>query len=159
MLRFIFALCVGWFSMSCLIDFVAVPIVFRTVSKLYEAANVGIRLFSIFNPIEFIFSLILVSFALFTVKKKSSKLKKFQLAFSFLLLIITASYTFHITPMISTLSEQKRELDVESDAYVKIEQQHNFYHHLYVKMDSVKVILLLIMVGLYSRQLPKGERL
>ena len=158
MLRFIFALCVGWLSMSCLIDFVAVPIVFRTVSKLYEAANVGIRLFSIFNPIEFVFSLILISFAFLALRKRPSKVKKIQLAFSFFLLFIAASYTFHITPMISTLSEQKRELDMESEAYVKIEQQHNFYHHLYVKMDSVKVILLLIMVGLYSRQLPKGER-
>lgn len=46
----------GWFFSTIVVDFFAVPNVFRTVTNLYEAGRVGIKIFARFNILELIFA-------------------------------------------------------------------------------------------------------
>ncbi|EQC44613.1 PF13664 domain protein [Bacteriovorax sp. BSW11_IV] len=156
MLRLVFTLIVAWFSTSCLIDFVAVPTVFRTVSKLNEAGAVGMKIFSTYNVVEVILGLIIFGYALKSVVKKGLGRKIFAF-FSLVVFGIALTYNFHVSPRIIEINTERAKYEMESPEYQKISVEHGFYHRLYVNLDKVKVTLLLVMLIMAFQKLPKGE--
>lgn len=157
MLRLAFSLIVAWFATSCLIDFVAVPTVFRTVSKLTEAGAVGMTIFSKYNVVEVLCGLVILIYALKSAMIKGIGRKVFAL-FSVVVFGIALAYQFHVSPKIIQINTERAQYEMESVEYQKISVEHNFYHKLYVRMDSVKVTLLLIMMIMAFLRLPKGEK-
>lgn len=157
MLRLVFGLIVAWFATSCLIDFVAVPTVFRTVSKLAEAGAVGMTIFSKYNVVEVVCGLIILIYSLKSVMLKGIGRKVFALC-SVVVFGIALAYQFHVSPSIIKINNERAKYEMEEEQYKELTITHNFYHKLYVRMDSVKVSLLLVMMIMAFLKLPKGER-
>jgi len=134
-----------WFALTCFIDFIAVPTVFRSVSSRAEAGNIGMTLFTMINRVEFVFALLVLILAYFFRKT----LKKSALVFLTLigLVILTSVYNIHMTPKVVEQTKLMRELDEESQEYQRAQETHEFYHSLYKKTDGVKIIILLILIS------------
>lgn len=125
----------SWFSMTCLLDFIVVPSLFRNISNFFEAGKLGIKLFSAFNYIEIIFSLII----LVTLIKRGN-LKKYILAF--ILLGFSLLYFFYLTPSITK--------------WAALWEAHtptsSFHHQLYRNLEVFKLIILGLFIGLMSKK-------
>ena len=44
----------SWLAMTCIVDFVAVPAIFRNISNLEQAGKLGVLIFGKFNRLEFV---------------------------------------------------------------------------------------------------------
>lgn len=133
-----------WFALTCFIDFVATPTVFRNVSSRIEAGDIGMILFTFINRVELVLAVVVLVLAyLFkeTVKKKAVL---FTTLFS--LLILTVIYNVHMTPQVRHYTLEMREHDEDSVEYVRAQENHEFYHSLYKKTDSAKIITLLVLI-------------
>lgn len=131
-----FILC--WFLMSAFIDILTVPTVFKYTSNLQEAGKIGMTVFGSFNSFEIIFGILILSGAI--VHDKKSKL---MIGTSFVLLVFAFVYKFHMTPMIANTSIKIHQIPTTDPEYQALFEQHNFYHHLYRYVDSVKLLILL----------------
>lgn len=128
----------SWFSMTCLLDFMVVPSLFRNISNFFEAGKLGIKLFSAFNYVEVIFSIII----LITLFKRGS-LKKYILAFS--LLGFSLLYFFYLTPSITK--------------WAALWEAHtpttSFHHQLYRNLEVFKLIILGLFLAIINKKNPK----
>lgn len=132
-----------WFGATIAVDFFAVPAVFQNVSNLNEAAAVGMSVFARFNSLEFILSFMLVFlWPLAQGFQFKSKKQVFIFIFEVALIALTASYLFYFTPEISKLSLAKANAFEESERNA-LEQSIATLHSLYIKLDSLKLIILL----------------
>jgi len=137
----------SWFATTALIDFVAVPTVFRNISSLQEAGRVGMIIFSTYNKVEVVMGLMLSG--LFFKIWRTSRLRRhsYFMAGAIVLLLLATLYNVKITPSITELNQKKYQLEVESPAYRQVDQEHQFLHQLYVKLDGFKLLLLLGLSG------------
>lgn len=147
-----------WFGMTAAVDFVAVPLVFTTLSSLEQAGKLGMAVFGRFNTIEmFISTLILaLSFMLFA-KQRNGKWGATWLLLSILVAALALIYSFYLTPMIGFLAREMHQFPLESEPYLKVYEQHQFFHKLYVKLDSVKLLSLLVLIISMAKNLCKKE--
>lgn len=137
-----------WFSISLFIDIFVVPTVFRTVSNIQESSDIGIKVFSIFNSIEFILAILLLVLGVWyrNYMQWGKNVKGVIIFLWILLFVLSASYKFHITPMISSLTLEMRDNGLGSVAAATVANAHNFYHDLYVKLDYSKIFVLLFLL-------------
>ncbi len=134
-----------WLGMTCLIDFVAVPAVFRNVSSRQEAGTLGMIIFNTFNYVEVFFSF---AFAGLTFAYKDKiKWKKSYAAISIFLVVLSALYAFYMSPRIAEVNKQKWNLLEDSEQYRVLDQEHQFLHKTFRKTDSVKILILLFLIG------------
>ncbi len=132
-----------WFGATIAVDFFAVPAVFQSVSNLGEAAAVGMKVFARFNSLEFILSLTLPLLWILAHKFNFSSGKRvFILLFEVVLIALAASYLFYFTPAITELSLAKANVFEESER-LGLEQSIASLHSIYIKLDSLKLIILL----------------
>ena len=128
----------AWFIATFFIDILAVPAVFQNVSSRDEAARLGVLIFKRFNFVELVFSIGLLVFFYFSDFKKMITVRVTAICAAFPII-----YTILLTPKIVQYNEAK--INAIDEAKLEIIQQSlDLYHGLYVKMDSVKLILLLI---------------
>lgn len=142
----------GHFFCSALIDFVAVPKVFQTVSSQIEAGTLGMHIFKIFNRVEVLWSVLAVALSLRLLFKTKLLRDKILVGGAMILTVLSLSYSLYITPKITELNKKKYKLELESNEYLEVERVHNFYHKLYVKLDAGKLTILLIMLGILLKQ-------
>ena len=142
----------SWLSLTMFIDFIAVPTVFQNVSKREEAGNIGMKVFSLFNSFEFVFSLILLIFAIFLFKRIKTKRTKTLLFSAVILTMLTGVYKFKMTPEIIRLNQEKYSLVEGSTEYKLVEKDHQFLHNLFVKLDAAKMLILLTGLILVFRE-------
>ena len=146
----------SWFSMSCLINFVAIPAVFRNVSKLSEAGNVGMIVFGRFNGLELVCALLTALLFFYPILKNKVEVRFFKLksALQIFLIVLTCSYVFHLTPKIKDINTNRALLSEngETQKLEALELEHDKYHKLYVKLDSVKLLSLLTLLAMGIRQ-------
>lgn len=131
-----------WFGMTIMVDFVAIPQAFRTLPNKEMAGQLGVKVFSIFNWFEVVFALPIFTSAFF-LKFASCMKKRAYAAIAVTLMALSISYFYHITPAIVDLSTQMHSL-TDSNAIAAVQTQHDFYHKLYVKLDGLKLILLIL---------------
>lgn len=134
-----------WLGLTCFVDFIAVPTVFRNVSSRAEAGDIGMIVFSLVNKVEFVCAIIVLICAyLFkdTVKKK-------VLLFTTLssLVALTLVYNIHMTPQVRKQTLLMRDVSEESVTYIKAQETHEFYHSLYKKTDGVKILVILFLLS------------
>lgn len=138
-----------WWSTTCLIDFFLVPTLFRSLDDVMQAGAIGIKVFRTYNYIEVFLGLGLMTTAPLLFKKG----KKAPLILTVLLLFIASLYTGYLTPKIVDLTAMMNQAHAGViTGLEEINKEHQFYHHFYVRMDSVKIILLLILQGLSFRK-------
>ena len=155
--RILLILITSWLSTSMLIDFVALPITFRTI-EVMMAGQIGIKIFSLYNIVEVLFSLGIVFCTIKLVKDLKSKTqlswKKnwLPVTFAMVLLVIAFMYKFYLTPQIASLTAQLPMASPNTDLYLNLKDSHAFFHRLYVRMDGFKIMLLftyLLIVGFF----------
>ena len=128
----------AWFIATFFIDILAVPAVFQNVSSRDEAARLGVLIFKRFNFVELFFSVSLLVFFYFSEFKKMISVRVTAICTLF-----PITYTILLTPKIVQYNEAKINAIDEVKLEV-IQMSLDFYHGIYVKMDTVKLIILLI---------------
>lgn len=142
-----------WLGWTVLVDFIVVPAVFRNVSHFFEAGRLGIELFTQLNRLEIVVSLLLAVLTFKRYKKDRSYLPLVLVTVA--ASIIVAIYLFYLSPKIATLTDLWQSSEQKGWAgqqgILDVQQEHQFYHRVYIAMDSVKIFLLslsILFVGL-----------
>lgn len=134
-----------WWAWTVLVDMVIVRTVFATVDNFFLAGELGIALFSKLNNFELVVSSAIV--ALLSIKK-SWKL----LIVAVLLWALSMTYFCYLTPKIIYLTELWKKLDLMGINTVAgipdIQQEHQFYHQMYITLDSIKLFTLTALIGM-----------
>ncbi len=103
------------------------------------------NLFKKLNYAEFSTSLVVLSLSL------SKQRSKFLIILASVLLLISSTYLFYLTPKIIQLTEWWKEAELSGITTINgigdIQQEHQKFHKLYVSIDAVKLILLTSGLG------------
>lgn len=135
-----------WFGFTCFIDFKVVPTVFRESTNLFDGARIGIQVFSSFNYIELVLAL-LILLSVWKLKRN-----KIEYILSTILLFIGSFYLLYLSPKISLHGLKLENL---GEGGIDHDELFDFYHSLYIKTDSVKLILLFAMILLVCKNIMK----
>ena len=145
-----------WWGWTVLMDIFIVPVVFRHVDDFFKAGEFATSLFSQINILELIISSLLLVLLSFITMKNKKMLPLFLMGIS----VFAISFTFfsYLTPKISTITGLWKQADmiglVGIAGIPDIQQEHHFFHNLYIILDVVKLLLLTIMLtfGLTTKQ-------
>ena len=133
-----------WIACTGLVDFVVVRTLFAEIEDFFEAGKVGLSLFRQLNNWEifFSFSLLLINLPFFYQRKENII---FFLCLFLVLLIFF--YVFFLTPELSRLSFLWQEVEEGRLSLPgrDIQQEHQFYHQLYIALDTLKLTVLFLL--------------
>lgn len=134
-----------WWGWTVIIDFAVVPTVFSTINDFFNAGELGIALFSKINNFE-----IIIASSLIILSRK-----KLPLFLSVSVWIIVMIYFVYLTPKIIELTELWKKAEALKQISIAgipdIQQEHQFYHRLYVGLDSVKLLILTVLGGIHAK--------
>lgn len=157
--KFILIILSFWFGATALIDFAVVPTVFGTINDFFNAGELGIALFGKFNSIEVLLASTLLALSL--IRFRRSKIAIIRLALILIGWSIVMIYFSYLTPKLTTLTELWKKADSLNSLSIggisDIQQEHQFYHRIYVAIDTIKLIILATLLGL-SVLNKEGER-
>lgn len=132
----------AWFFTTLLVDIFVIPSAFRIIGDVFKAGTLGITVFGALNKFEVLWGTLLVFSML---KENALKWKKVQQFLAQAIFAIAAFYYWYLTPKITELTQQL--IATQNDATNElIKLDHNFYHHLYVKLDMAKLVILLVLI-------------
>lgn len=139
-----------WWGWTVIIDFAVVPTVFKVIHDFFNAGELGIALFSKLNFFEILVSSLLIVVSV--IHLKDSGKGKLQLALSISAWAIVMFYFAYLTPKITLLTDLWKEAESVQKLGIAgiqdIQQEHQYYHRLYVGIDSVKLLILTFLLGL-----------
>jgi hypothetical protein len=150
----ILCLALVWLSSSALINFVVVPAVFSVIKDFFQAGFLGIELFSKFNRLELLFATGLLTATITEAKINKKKLWKVSLAG--ILLVLVCFYLFYLTPKLTALTttwEYAQTMGTIAEAEADIQSMHMMYHRTYIILDSVKLLLITLLLSLEALSL------
>jgi hypothetical protein len=146
----IIALASMWLGQSALVDFFIVPTLFSEIDDFFQAGLLGIAIFSKLNDFEVIVASGIL--ALFTLPTKKRIDLLLPLFISIILWCTAMLYFVYLTSKIHELTELWRKADLMGlqglDGIADLQQEHQLFHRLYISIDSVKLFLLLTLIGL-----------
>ncbi len=150
------SLLVTWFVLTVFVDFFLIPSAFRQLADIFIAGELGITIFSKLNTFEIIFAVVLLGLSIFSYIKNPNNIKKINIIIFIFLTSIASIYFFYLTSKIAHLTEIWKNSIVISEAAIEtVKSEHNFYHNLYIKIDTIKLVLLLFGIGISLNE--KGE--
>ncbi|HXH30351.1 MAG TPA: DUF4149 domain-containing protein [Bacteriovoracaceae bacterium] len=136
-----------WLGWTILTDFFVVPTVFRTIDQYFLAGELGIAVFTRLNGLELMVSSALVVITLLLVRsdKKSWPL----LGLSLLGWGLIVFYFSFLTPRITELTQQWEAVELgKLRSVIDLQQEHQYYHQLYIVLDTTKLLILSCMIGI-----------
>jgi hypothetical protein len=141
--------------MTLFVDIIAVPAVFKNVTKVEEAGKVGMRVFTMFNRLEFALATIILigSIALFKMHQK-----KLILIVSTVLFCWSISYNLFFTPQIVYYTKMLHTSLVTDPMMATYQINHSFYHQLYRYLDTTKMIMIIYMMVSFFRTISREEK-
>jgi hypothetical protein len=150
--RFVFPLFIVlvslWWGWTVLVDMFIVPAVFGHIDEFFKAGELGITVFSQLNSLEIIVSSVLVGILAFQCRLNKNAWK--LLGPGLICWIIAVTYFAYLTPKITELTALWKQADLMGLTSVAgipdIQQEHQYFHDLYVSIDTVKLGLLTIML-------------
>jgi hypothetical protein len=138
-----------WLGWTLLVDFVVIRTVFSTISEFFEAGDLGIAVFSKLNNLEMIVSTLLLSLLSHQTLKNKKSLK--LLVLGLLGWTIVMIYFTWLTPKLIQLTDLWKAADrmgaIGVSGIQDIQQEHQFYHKLYIRLDSLKIFVLSTLLG------------
>jgi uncharacterized membrane protein (UPF0136 family) len=138
-----------WWGWTVLVDFFMLPAVFKTVNDFFNAGELGMTLFSQLNALELIVSSLLIVVTALKLKQSKKILPFFILTLAAFSIVIF--YLAFLTPKIVALTDLWREAEKLGASGIgnipDIQQEHQFFHKLYIRIDTVKLIILTILLG------------
>jgi hypothetical protein len=139
-----------WLAWTILVDFFVIRTIFQTIDNFFLAGDLGIALFLKLNNLELVTASILVSLFFIQFQKKKEILPLFIM--SLLSWVIVMYYFSYLTPKLVMLTDIWKASDLLGLSSVKdipdIQQEHQFFHRLYISLDTGKLLLLASMTGL-----------
>jgi hypothetical protein len=148
-----------WWGWTLLIDMFVIRILFSKIDDIFLAGNIGMELFSKLNQLEMIISTALLVIIFFQVRVNRRLLKEFFLTLT--TWIISVIYFSYLTPKLIFLTELWKKNDLigiySAPGIPDIQQAHQYYHNLYIGIDSLKLITLTVMIGLATWRREKWE--
>lgn len=134
-----------WLGWTVLVDFVVVPGVFRNIDNFFEAGDLGIFLFTRLNYLEVVLSAAVLSVITFIFRKNARALP--LLIAGCVVTVIALVYFSYLIPKIAELSGLWKLSEAgKTIAIADIQQEHQYFHRVYVIMDTVKILTLLFMM-------------
>lgn len=141
-----------WLGATIAVDFFAIPAVFRNISNLSEAGAVGMSVFSSFNKLELVLALTtLVTFGATLGWSNSAPKPRVIIISLIILVLLAASYLFYLTPELTVVSIAKNNSFEELER-AALEERLQFLHTLYVRLDSFKMLLILLLLGIMAKR-------
>lgn len=135
-----------WLGWTALVDFVVVPAVFRNINNFFEAGDLGIYLFTRLNFLEVILASMTLVVLVFIFRKNRTALP--LLVSGVIVFIIALSYFTFVIPKLSYLTDLWKMSEAgKTIPIADIQQEHQFYHRIYVTMDTVKLLVLSFMLA------------
>ncbi len=138
-----------WWGWTVLVDMVVVRILFSRIDDIFVAGSIGMELFRSLNRLEVVFSSALVVITILRLKAKKPQF--FDFVFAVFTWGISMIYFSYLTPKLITLTTLWRASDlqgmVSAPGIPDIQQEHQFYHSLYIGLDSLKLFFLSLMIG------------
>ena len=139
-----------WWAWTVLVDVFIIRTVFQTIDNFFLAGDLGLALFSKLNNLEVVVSTLLIAILFFQTKKNKNSI--FLLILSVMTWLIAMTYFSYLTPKLAYLTElwKKSDLAGLTSMYgiADVQQEHQFYHKIYIGLDSIKLILLTILLTL-----------
>ena len=134
-----------WIGWTTLVDFVVVPGVFRNIDDFFEAGDLGIYLFERLNYVEVVVASTVLMVLTFIVQKNRRALP--LLFCGVLVLAISLAYLSWLIPKIAELTELWKLSEAGREvAVADVQQQHQYFHRVYVILDTIKLLILLFML-------------
>lgn len=134
-----------WLGWTVLVDFVVVPTIFREMNDFFGSGNIGIKLFSKLNNFELIVGSLLLALSSW-LQVQQKKVNIFLTISVTVLFVIALLYFSYLTPKITTLTALWQKADAMGvmglEGIADLQQEHQFYHRLYISIDTAKLILL-----------------
>jgi hypothetical protein len=138
-----------WWGWTVIIDFAVVPTVFKVINDFFNAGELGIALFSKLNTFEMIVSTLLIVVSVFHFK--NSGRGKIQLGLAVAAWMIVMFYFAYLTPKIIHLTDLWKQAETVQKLGIAgindIQLEHQFYHRMYVGLDSLKLLILSFLLG------------
>lgn len=152
--RLIFALVLilvsAWWAWTFLVDFFIIKTVFTHIDDFWKAGQLGMAVFTKLNNLELVTATVVTGLLAIQLKKNKSVLPLFII--SLVTWSISLVYFSYLTPKIIDLTDLWHKADLFGLTAVSgipdIQQEHQFYHNMYIGIDSMKLTLLTIMMGL-----------
>ena len=139
-----------WWGWTSLVDFIVVRTVFGMIDNFFQAGELGIALFSKLNNLEIVVSTVLI--LILGLHSKMTRKSLPLLALAIIAWSIPIIYYAYLTPKILELTALWKQADLMGLTAVAgipdIQQEHHFYHNLYIGLDAFKLLLLTTMLGL-----------
>lgn len=141
-----------WWGWTVIIDFAVVPTVFSTINDFFNAGELGIALFSKLNIFEVILSSALIVTSACYLKTEKKKLPLILSVVSFAIVMFYFSY---LTPKIVYLTDLWKQASATNQIGIAgiadIQQEHQFFHRIYVGVDTVKLLNLTVLGGYFAK--------
>lgn len=131
-----------WLALTLWTDLVVVPSVFRSGLGVYQAGEMGIKLFGLFNWLEVALALFIAGLVFFKLKAK--KISKKDVVLFFPLILLAFLNCFYLSPSISEAFHSMSTSTPGGEVALKASQDYNFFHRLYVSTDSFKMIWIAV---------------
>lgn len=132
----------SWIILTVAVDFIAIPTVFRTLKDPNLGGAIGINLFPKVNWVEIILAVSLCSAIFFSVNIKQRILDRLALIVGIFLFLLTVLYLAYLSPEIKRLTLEIANNKGNLTLLPTLNIEHQFFHHLYIKLESVKLFLL-----------------
>jgi hypothetical protein len=139
-----------WWGWTFLVDMIIIRTAFGLIDNFFQAGDLGVAIFSKLNNLEVVAGSFLVVVLSLNTKRNRRALP--ILIMSVITWLIGMTYLSYLTPKLIELTDLWRQTDLMGLTSVAgipdVQQEHQFYHNLYIGLDSVKLVLLSIMLGL-----------
>ncbi len=135
--------------MSVVADFLIAPSIFAVIENFFNAGDLALLIFSKVTFIEAILASIFLALMItFHHKNKQA----FALTLTVLCWVIAVFYVSYLIPKILNVTEvwkKAEEMGVVGIGDIKdAQQEHQFFHRIYIVLDSIKLIFLSTLIGL-----------
>ncbi len=134
-----------WMGWTMLVDFIVAPGVFRNIENFFEAGDLAIYLFRILNYLEVVVASFVLGILTFIFRKNRKAIPLFISAI--IVTGIALTYFSWLIPKIDELTQVWKLSEAgKVIAVADIQLEHQFFHRVYVIMDTVKLLVLLFMM-------------
>ncbi|MES2529033.1 MAG: DUF4149 domain-containing protein [Bdellovibrionota bacterium] len=134
-----------WLGWTVLVDFIVVPGVFRNIANFFEAGDLGIYLFQKLNSLELEVATFTIAILIFIFRKNRRALP--LLISGVFLFAIAVTYFIYLTPKLQALTDMWKLSEAgQKIALTDIQQEHQYFHRIYVTIDSLKILILIFMM-------------
>ncbi len=137
----------AWAATTCLIDFLAIPTVFKSLSDVEGGVmiggGIGAALFGAYNWPELIFALLFVGL-LFA---RRVHFRVILMTLGLVLLGLVLVYMLYLVPNIRSAFELMRAPGIGDEAMAFAQEKMDPLHRAYIFLDSLKLLLLMAGIG------------